>query len=128
MQMSQESDYLCWDQTEVLHWTSRRRAAAGGDMTATIHHVRRHMVGVKEAATSGGAYSSGDVLFFVPAAVLPESIGEPKMADWIADDQGVRYTALSVDHRRRDSKRVQTYKVQARDLTIVFELLDIITI
>ncbi len=116
------------DNIESLVYTSRRKASAGGDQIATIPNVLRHEVSVKEASASGGAYASGDVLFHIHRTDLPKSIAELKMGDWLADDREVRYTVLAVNHQRRDRKQYQEFKVQARDLRIVFELEDVITI
>ncbi|MDO8598440.1 MAG: hypothetical protein Q7R45_17660 [Sulfuricaulis sp.] len=116
------------DNIESVTYTSRRKAAAGGDMIATIPNVLRHEVSVKEAGASGGAYASGDVVFHIHRADLPKSIAELKMGDWLADDREVRYTVLAVNRQRRDRKEYQEFKVQARDLRIVFELEDVITI
>jgi hypothetical protein len=117
------------DMTETVVWTSRRRAGAGGDQVDSIHAVRRHQVSIKESAQSGGAYAAGDVVFRAHRANLPKSFDEtPKMGDWLADDKGVRYTIIAVDRRRRDATDYQSYRIQARDLRIHFDLQDTITI
>ena len=57
MQMNMRDDFRCWDNVETITYSSTRN---GGDMVDSIDNVRRHQVSLKEAATSFGAYVSGD--------------------------------------------------------------------
>lgn len=116
------------DVVETVQWTARRRAAAGGDEISDITNIRRHMVSVSEAAQSFGAYAAGDVILRGHRRYLPTNIPEPKMGDWLLDDKGIRYTIIRFDRRRRDATDYQGFKLQARDLRIVFELEDTIQI
>lgn len=125
MQLDHSRDHLVWANTEKIVLVSTRSL---GDMVDDVPRVRRHLVGVKEQAASMGAYTAGDVLFYVPSPVLPAALGTPKPGDIVIDGDQVRYTVLSVDARRRDRNSVQTYKLQARDLSVQYQLEDRITI
>lgn len=125
MQLDQSQDFRVWDNTETLTYVSTQQA---GDQVDAVRHVRRHLVGVKEAAASAGAYTAGDVLFYVPRVALRLELGEPKPGDVLLDDEQVRWTVLGVDKRKRDRRAPQTYKLQARDLRLAFQLEDLVTI
>ena len=116
------------DNVETLQWTSRRRAAAGGDQISSIAGIRRHQVSVQESAQSFGAYAAGDIIFRGHRALMPKNMEEPKMGDWLLDDKEIRYTVIRFDRRRRDAKDYQGFKLQARDLRIHYDLQDTIQI
>lgn len=125
VQMNMALDFLVWDNLETCTLVSRRST---GDMSDTIASVRRHQVTTKEAAASYGAYMDGDVFFYVARRRVSEAIGEPKIGDMVIDDEDNRFTVLAVDHRKRDKAQAQTFRLQGRNLSVVFDLRDLITI
>lgn len=129
MNLSMQDDYKCWDNVESVTYT---HVARTGNAEDTIPVVKRRSVKVGERSPSGGVYVAGDVVFLVPAVLLPASVNPPKPADVVADEDGTRFTVLQVGQNKRSITRGQaacgTWRLEARDLVVAHELADRIDI
>jgi hypothetical protein len=90
-----------------------------------IRHALRHQVGLREAAASGGRYTTQDVIFNVPESELSWSPGPgDKIREEEPSGQRRTWTILSVELASLRSR----YRLTCRDLVLVNRLTDAITI
>ncbi len=140
------TDFAVWDQVESIAYESARRsypppdpdplllkgppvvpfdgaAAPAGSQSDTIPVAKRRALTRKELAASAGAYTGGDLVWLIPAAVLPSWL-TPKVGDVLIPAEGDRYTALDVAL----NKGRQTWRLTTRNLAVAFDLRDLIQI
>lgn len=149
-------DYLSWDGVEPagITYESARRAypkpdpdplllkgppvqpfdgarIVNANQADVISVAKRRALTRKELAASQGAYQAGDLVWLLPAAVLPSWLlaDPPKPGDVVIPrapqaDAGSRYTALDVTA----GKYLQTYRLTTRNLAIAYDLRDQIVI
>jgi len=126
MNLSGRVEYLCWDNTEEVLYSSMGREAAY--MEDTIAVAKRRALNIREAAASGGVYQAGDIVWLIPAVLYPKSMDVPKPADIITDRDGNEFTVLSAQGQRRDATGYQTYRCVTRNLAIAALMHDTVTI
>jgi hypothetical protein len=87
----------------------------GSSATTAVEHALRRAIRTREAQASQGQYTSGDVIWQIPAAEAPEA---PRLGDAIVDASGRRWTILNVRAATRDSR----WRCITRDLAIAHRL------
>jgi len=95
-----------------------RRPASG--MATAIGHALRRAVATREAAASGGKYTSADVAWHLPLASAPALA----VGDQIVDGQAVRWTVLEI----QQSAQTARLRCLARNLVVHHGLSEIIRI
>ncbi len=142
-------DYTQWDQTEGVEVTLTQRSAlppAGDPLLAhgppptspaqiggpppagqsfAVSVAKRTAVRTREKSPSGGVYTSGELNWRIPAALVPPGVRiEPgdvvTPADANRPDRGTRYTVLTADLRRQGS----TWLLGVVDLILAERLRD----
>lgn len=116
-------EHQTWDNVEPVYLEIGRGAsqAQRGRLSSTdyVPVAKRTFVTTKEAAASGGVYTTGDLSWSLPAVVLTPGV-QPKPGDVVIDSDQVRWTVLAVDRRRWR----QRWKLTCRNLTIAYDLRD----
>lgn len=115
-------DYLTWTNTQNVGFTS----VGITQQQANIGVVKRRQINSKELSASRGAYVGNDVVFLVPQRELPENFAI-KPRDQFNDTDG-DFTVLSVSGQKRDSNGYQTWHCVTRNLSIAYNLQDVIDI
>lgn len=92
-------------------------ADLAGETGDYLYPVKRRAVNQREQVASGGVYTGADLVWLLPAAVIPAGL-IPKPADVIVDDEGTRWTALSVER----NKNRQTWRLTTRNLALAHQL------
>lgn len=150
MFLDMSADYLCWDNVSSVLYEQARAVPSivdlpplfdgrtGAPVPAPSRNKplfvetakRRNLTG-RELAASGGVYVAGDQVYLIPAALLPSGF-LPKPADVVIelpDDSadavpGTRWTVLNADQ----NKNRQTHKLTCRNLTLAYDLRELVTI
>lgn len=90
--------------------------------------AKRRALNRKELAASSGAYTAGDQVWIIPVALLSGSKeikpGDVVQSDSLAGDDPERWTVLEAQL----GKARNTYRLTCRDLTIAYDLRDVINI
>jgi len=84
------SDWKAWDNLESVGLLSERGTI---DYGLTPLTAKRRALAWKELAASGGAYTGQDLVWLIPAELLPPDT-IPKLSDRIQDVNGVEWTIL----------------------------------
>lgn len=125
-------DFVSWDGTEAVTYESDRRAIdsprsalalRNPNQADTIPIAKRRALTRRELQASLGAYTSGDLVWLLPAAVLPSWLA-PKPGDAIVDSDENRWTALEV----QANKGRQTFRLTTRNLTLAYDLRDLVDV
>ncbi len=93
----------------------------GSSARTDVAGALRQAVRAREIDQSPGRFESGDVVWHLPAAELPEP---PQPGDVILDPDGVRWTVLDVRHRVLGSR----WRCVARNLALFHGLDDYVDI
>ena len=89
--------------------------------TTSVTHAKRRQVSTREAAASGGRYTTSDVSWHLPQT---EATTRPKLGSKIVDSDSVYWTVLSVD----DATRSTRWRCVSRALAIVAGLDTYVTV
>jgi hypothetical protein len=133
MTLSLETDYQVWedDGAETVVFVQERRDLP--DYRAEVASVLRRQVAAREAAASGGVYTTDDVRFHVPRELLLDAAGDrlaPKPGDAVleGDDFSAgtyrRWTVLGVEKATLDTR----WGLVCRELKVAFDLRDVVEI
>ena len=142
-------DYLCWDNVQPVRYEVGRRNAPAVDAPPAfdgktpapatppsrnrkefIPTAKRRNLTRRELVASGGALTSDDQRWLIPAALFPQGwIAKPgdvvvELETSDPESQGTRWTVLEVDRR----KNRQTWALTCRDLVLAYDLSDSVTI
>lgn len=109
-------NYLTWTNTQDVFHVSVRRE---GDRKFLATSARRHQVSTREAEESGGAYTTRDCVWNLPAATTRE---EPKIGDTLTSDDGRTWTVLQVDEAGYSTR----WRLTCRDFGLTDGLTDLI--
>ena len=111
-------NYLTWGNVQPIQLTSQAKT---GPTQFAIAIAKRRAPGFKELAPSGGVYTSQDLVWLLPAALVQAAgaIGNqaPKPGDLI-NAEGVAWTILECPLNTLRS----TYRCMTRDLILAFDL------
>ena len=118
-------EYRTWVNTESITLESVR---VHGTLRALIGTSRRSAVNIREQAPSFGAYQGADCGFRIPSRFVPAEFLPLKPRDRIIDEKGAVYTVLSVQPSRNNAADTGSWKLLCRDLSIAFDLRDLISI
>lgn len=119
-----DNAYLYWPNRETVAFTSNRTASdAGGDVLTTQLQAKRFELDFRELAVGGGTYAAEDIIWLIPATLLPAGI-EPKMSDTIRDAANNTWDVLNVSYEALES----AYACISRDAVIVHNLRDVVTL
>lgn len=131
MNIDATANWLVWDNTEAVTYTSHRTTtASAGDAVLANVTAKRRNPSDRELAVSQGVYTSQDLVWLVPQANLtgltPGGDKEPvaKPADTITDAAGNVWTVLEVFFNTLKS----TWRLMTRNLAIAFDLQDAVDI
>lgn len=125
MQLDLSREDLLWDNVERV---SLQRTRKAGSLQDSIDNVLKHAVSIREQLASGGVYQAGDVSFYLADRLLSPDLRPPKPGDKVTDARGTVWTILSVDARRQDKAGTQLWKLTTRNLSIHYDLRDLVTI
>jgi hypothetical protein len=121
------NEYLVWSNTHSITITSYELAPQG-NFTYPVTVVTRRAPTFKEIASSGGKYTSRDVVWIMPAVLVQGAGGvgnrQPKVADFVNGDDGITYTVLSADLQVEYTQ----WRLTTRDIILAYNLYDTITI
>lgn len=111
-------DYLTWDNTEPLTFTSVSPATPS---TYTVETALGRAPTYKEQMTSGGVYTAQDKVWLIPRVLLGVV---PKPGDVVTDGDETAWTVLEAPLINLKA----VYKLMTRDLILAHQLTDTITI
>lgn len=121
-------DYAVWDNTEAVKLVLKRSPANGGDVTFSVATALRLPVTVREAAASGGAYTTRDTTWRVPGILTPKLNADrllaPVPGDQVLATDNTKWTVLDVSYSPLDT----TYSLTCRDLVLAHGLVDRLTV
>lgn len=120
LQLGYTGDDSCWDNCEPVTLEITRHPANRAD---TIPRAKRRNVRGREKSPSGGVYAGYEVRWHLPARLLAPEV-RPKPGDVIIDQDGVRWTVLTVDRNRLG----QTWALGCVDLVLANDLRDTIDV
>jgi len=92
-----------------------------GKAATSIASALQRAIGEREAAASNGQYTSRDVRWHLPDALVGD---RPDLGDVILDAAGNRYTILDAQHATLENR----WRCIARDLVVFWRLTDWFTI
>lgn len=111
-------DYLSLDDPEQVTHVSR---ATSGDTEQESVVAHRMPVSVREAAASGGVYTTADTVWTIQDALLNLP---PKVADWIEDADGVIHVVLDQSY----SRLTDAWRMTCRELRLALDLRDTVDV
>jgi len=119
-----DDDYLTWERKEPITY---HPAPYSDDVAITVPLAKRRAPTLKEQMTSGGVYTSTDLIWIIPTLEAPALDQEfpPKPADTIEDGDGRLWTVLSQMPR---GALKSFWRLVTRDLALTCELRDAISI
>lgn len=150
MLLDMSGDYLSWDNTVPVRYEIARRVPSVADLPPAfdgrtpapatpvgrnkalgISVAKRRNLTSRELAASGGVYSPKDQVWLLPDALFPTGILS-KPGDVIVEQggaldgtlDGTRWTVLEESW----GKNRQTRRLTCRNLTLAFDLRDLVTI
>jgi hypothetical protein len=119
-----ENAYRYWPNREYICLISNRTASdSGGDVLECMVEAKRFELDFKELAVGGGAYVGEDIVWLVPAALLPPDF-TIKPSDQAKDGEGSTWDVLNVSYEALES----AWALICRDPVIVHHLRDTFTV
>jgi len=113
----------CYFNTEPIKFTSARRMPGDSGDEVLISPAKRRAISKRELMSANGAYTGQDINWWFPQKSVPDGI-TPKPGDTIIDQDEVVWTVLETQL----GKHGQTWKCVCRNLSIAYDLRDLITI
>lgn len=95
-----------------------RVAATAGYTAHDLTHAKRRAVASREVLASAGVYTASDLVWLIPAAVLPSGVA-PKPADQVRDADSVDWTILEIQPL---GKFGNTWRLVTRSLVLAADL------
>ncbi len=114
-------NYLIWGNCEQISFRSKTQ---GDGAQYAISTAKRRAPTYRELSASNGAYTGQDVVWLIPATVIPGNMPIPKPADRVIDALGNTWTALEVALNTLKS----TWRLMTRNLNLAYQLYDLIDI
>ena len=112
-----DNDYRTWDGAETVSHVSKRNSA---DLQQDSLTALRLPVTSREAANSGGVYTTRDVVFLIPGHLMSYV---PKEKDRVVTG-GVTWVVMDWSHSPLD----HTYRLTCRNLRIAADLSNTVTV
>jgi len=115
-------DFKIWDNCEPARFESVSLSSA---MATSLPTAKRRALTTKEMVASNGAYTGADLVWLIPAATVAKDFTAKPRDVVIADrEPNAIWTVLEVSL----NKFRQTWRLVCRNLAIVYDLRDVITI